>query len=96
MKSQGIPESELVAIEATAGLEHAFERKIQKIRAVAQQRWAQNFGGHQPDDACASVRIVTAEATTEKKQTAAGGILKRNTKSAQSRGKKFVLSNLAR
>jgi hypothetical protein len=96
MKSQGIPESELVSIEATAGLEHAFERKIQKIRAVAQQRWEQGLGGKQPADACVSVTIATAAPKMAKKQAAAGGILKRNAKSAQSRAKKIGLPHFAR
>jgi hypothetical protein len=76
MKSRGLTESYLTALEMTSGLERAVDHNFRRLFETAKNEWEQRFAGNDPSDACVSVKITTGEVQTSRAPVRGSGFVK--------------------
>ncbi|HSH38708.1 MAG TPA: hypothetical protein VK993_07975 [Chthoniobacterales bacterium] len=64
--------------ELVANLQQTLERNHQKILAAALSDWQRKYGGRDPSDACASVRIAPPAPRTRKAKPAFQKLVRRS------------------
>jgi hypothetical protein len=70
------------------GFQRALDKNYQRLLEVARSDWQRQFGGTEPSDACVSVRIRSAEITTQKRTVARSGFLPASRRTSSPNGKR--------
>ncbi|SRR6266487_2673937 len=68
-------QDQMIKLELVEGLQRAIDYRYRRLFESAKEEWERRFGGKDPSDACASVRIESFTAETSAKALSRAGYL---------------------